>query len=213
MVKNLKFRYFMDLSEIMSAGGASAVSVASYYQEFPVTISAPLQWSGNIYYLEVAFEDGTSIYPGGNAEYAAEVQLRISGPSGWDAANDFSFKGLSGSSYIKTRNIPVYDGDTLLYGLAPGQTPVPTRTATVTRTITAPAGTPTSTQSVTPGDVNGDGTINIVDALMTAQYAVGLSPRDFRTAAADINCDGTINIIDALIIAQYSVADHLALPL
>ena len=68
-----------------------------------------------------------------------------------------------------------------------------------------PAPTRTSTSAVTRGDVNGDGTINIVDALMTAQYTVGLNPAGFRTAAADTNCDGGINIVDALIIAQYTV--------
>jgi hypothetical protein len=52
------------------------------------------------------------------------------------------------------------------------------------------------------GDVNNDGTITIVDALMTAQYSVGLSPAGFVSANADVNCDGSITISDALMIAQ-----------
>jgi len=60
-------------------------------------------------------------------------------------------------------------------------------------------------QTITQGDVNGDGTINIIDALMTAQYSVGLNPTGFNVSAADVNCDSTVNIVDALRIAQYSV--------
>jgi hypothetical protein len=62
-----------------------------------------------------------------------------------------------------------------------------------------------SPNTVTLGDVNNDGIINIVDALMTAQYYVDLSPQPFDTQAADVDCNGTINIVDALIIAQYYV--------
>jgi hypothetical protein len=55
------------------------------------------------------------------------------------------------------------------------------------------------------GDVNGDGSINIVDALLVAQFYVGLDPQNFQTGAGDTNCDGTINIVDALLIAQFYV--------
>ena len=59
--------------------------------------------------------------------------------------------------------------------------------------------------SSTKGDVNGDGQINIVDALLTARYAVGLPVSNFNTDAADVNCDGDINIVDALFIARKAV--------
>jgi hypothetical protein len=55
------------------------------------------------------------------------------------------------------------------------------------------------------GDVNGDGAIDIVDALLTAQFYVDLNPAGFIPENADTNCDGTIDIIDALLIAQYYV--------
>jgi hypothetical protein len=58
---------------------------------------------------------------------------------------------------------------------------------------------------VTLGDVNGDGVIDIIDALLTAQYYVDLDPAGFIPENADTNCDGTIDIIDALLIAQYYV--------
>jgi alpha-galactosidase len=62
---------------------------------------------------------------------------------------------------------------------------------------TAPGGT--------LGDVNGNGTIDIVDALLIAQYYVGLNPSGFNPSAADVNCSGSIDIVDALLIAQLYV--------
>jgi len=50
--------------------------------------------------------------------------------------------------------------------------------------------------------VNNSGAVDIVDALMTAQYYVGLNPPGFNTNLADVNGDGVVNIIDALMIAQ-----------
>jgi hypothetical protein len=55
------------------------------------------------------------------------------------------------------------------------------------------------------GDVNGDGAIDIIDALRIAQYYVGLDPADFNAGAADTNCNGSIDIVDALLVAQYYV--------
>lgn len=57
----------------------------------------------------------------------------------------------------------------------------------------------------TKGDVNGDGTVNIVDALLIAQYYVGNPPAVFIVANGDVNGDGTVNIVDALRVAQYYV--------
>ncbi|MBN1696585.1 MAG: cellulase family glycosylhydrolase [Spirochaetales bacterium] len=80
----------------------------------------------------------------------------------------------------------------------PAETPPPSN---------PPTNPPAQTQvpSSVTGDVNGDGTINIVDALMVAQFYVGLSPDNFIQSRADSNCDGSINIVDALLIAQYYV--------
>jgi len=59
---------------------------------------------------------------------------------------------------------------------------------------------------VLKGDVDGNGVVNIIDALMIAQYSVGLNlSTNFNVLAADVNGDIMINIIDALMVAQYSV--------
>jgi arabinoxylan arabinofuranohydrolase len=77
-----------------------------------------------------------------------------------------------------------------LGSVSPGETPVPT-----------PEPTPVGML----GDVNDDGSIDIVDALLIAQYYVGLNPSGFVAANADTNCDGSIDIVDALLVAQYYV--------
>ncbi|MBN1697135.1 MAG: hypothetical protein JW881_06455 [Spirochaetales bacterium] len=69
---------------------------------------------------------------------------------------------------------------------------------------------PTVTPTVTPytgltGDVNSNGAVDIVDALLVAQEYVGLEPANFNTAAGDVNGSGSIDIVDALLIAQYYV--------
>jgi hypothetical protein len=55
------------------------------------------------------------------------------------------------------------------------------------------------------GDVNASGAIDIVDALLVAQYYVGLNPANFDASVADVNASGGTDIVDALLIAQYYV--------
>jgi hypothetical protein len=55
------------------------------------------------------------------------------------------------------------------------------------------------------GDVNNDSSIDIVDALLVAQYYVGIQPSVFYQNAADVNGSNSIDIVDALLIAQYYV--------
>jgi hypothetical protein len=66
---------------------------------------------------------------------------------------------------------------------------------------------PTATTTAVPacslkGDVNGNGTIDIVDALLIAQAYVELNPSNYNTACADVNCSGAVDVADALLIAQ-----------
>ncbi|MBN2443243.1 MAG: glycoside hydrolase family 9 protein [Spirochaetales bacterium] len=221
LIKNLGFRYFMDLSEIFNAGyGVNDLTIRTNYVEFPATITIN-QYSGDIYYLNVVFNDGTSIYPGGQSEFAGEVQVRVSAPndtSFWDSSNDYSYSGLSTSSEVKTARIPVYDGNSLLFGTEPNggtATTAPTSAPTTPPTNTtvptsAPTAPPANTTAPTSppanlGDVNNNGVIDIVDALLIAQYYVDLNPSNFDVSRADTNCNGSVDIVDALLIAQYYV--------
>jgi hypothetical protein len=48
--------------------------------------------------------------------------------------------------------------------------------------------------------VNNDSNADIVDALLAAQYYVGLNFAGFYPDAADVNCDTVIYIVDALLL-------------
>jgi hypothetical protein len=74
----------------------------------------------------------------------------------------------------------------------PAVTPDPTQAPSVT---TAPS-------CSLKGDVNGSGSIDIVDALLVAQSYVGLNPSNFNASCADVNCSGAVDIVDALLVAQ-----------
>ena len=55
------------------------------------------------------------------------------------------------------------------------------------------------------GDINGDGIITVVDALLCANYALGLvdfGPVEFL--AADLDGSGLVNVIDILLITDLS---------
>lgn len=55
-----------------------------------------------------------------------------------------------------------------------------------------------------PGDVNGDGGISGVDAVLVLKHAANILQADFNLAAADVNGDGSINGVDAVLILKYA---------
>lgn len=59
---------------------------------------------------------------------------------------------------------------------------------------------------VQPGDVNEDNEVDIIDALLIAQYYVGITPPGLiNTSVSDVNYSGRTDIVDALLIAQLYV--------
>ena len=52
-----------------------------------------------------------------------------------------------------------------------------------------------------PGDVTGDGTLNILDIVQVANYILGVSTPEYA-CAADMNIDGNVNILDIVQIAN-----------
>ena len=56
------------------------------------------------------------------------------------------------------------------------------------------------------GDVNGDGKINVTDAMVALRYAVKkITANDLIVEAADVNSDGKVNVTDAMQILRYAV--------
>ena len=54
-----------------------------------------------------------------------------------------------------------------------------------------------------PGDANGDGAVNIADAVAVAKHITGEETGNFVSSAADINKDGSITIKDAVAIVNF----------
>ncbi|MFO0842477.1 MAG: glycoside hydrolase family 9 protein [Gemmataceae bacterium] len=124
---DLSFRYYMDLSELYTAGFTAAdVQVQSYYANgSTVGPLTAFDAARNIYYVEVSFR-GVEIVPGAGT-YRREMQLRVGVRDGvpasaWNPANDWSFQGLSANrdDVRQTEYIPVYEGGTRLSGRTPG---------------------------------------------------------------------------------------------
>ena len=58
---------------------------------------------------------------------------------------------------------------------------------------------------VMAGDVNGDGEVDLSDAIMVTYYSLHVAPDNFNEAAADMNGDGEIDLSDAIIIIYKSL--------
>src|SRR2546426_5581500 len=78
---------------------------------------------------------------------------------------------------------------------------------TLTSVVAAHTVLATAVAAVPCGDVNGDGVVNIGDALIVAEFDVGLRQCSqlAHPEACDVNGDGACNIDDALRIAQCDV--------
>jgi len=130
----------------------------------------------------------------------------------WVAANitgeatiDITVNDLSDEFLIVVGTPNGIGGSITVMEPTPTPSPIPTTAPTP---ITTPVLTPTL------GDVNADGKITIVDALILAQKYVGIDNPGFIAPIelGDTNNDGNINILDALVIARYYVGIISSLP-
>lgn len=74
----------------------------------------------------------------------------------------------------------------------------------------AAAGTESESDSgniltIQQGDVNNDGEVDILDAVLVIKYSLGKNPTGFIVAAADMNGDNEIDILDAVLIIKKSL--------
>lgn len=114
--KQLAMRYYFTLEPGISL--SSIQLSAPYNQCLPP--SAPVSAGDDQYYVEVRC-DGIAIFPGGASDFRKEVQLRLTGPAGWDPTNDWSWRNLAGGAPSKTPWIVLMDGSKQVWGVAPGQ--------------------------------------------------------------------------------------------
>lgn len=203
---NISFRYYMDLSELISAGHSpsdlvircdrdqSAMYAANGIKSSE--ISKPVQYDGNIYYVEVNLPDGRAVLPISEGMQQCEILIAFVMPnygSGWNAENDPSNKELLGGGStttgpdgsakgIVTPYVPVYVNGELYYGYEPDGTYAngmgssePNPPAATTTTTTKPVTTTTTTTTTAPsgkaiyGDANCDFEVNMADAVLIMQ--------------------------------------------
>lgn len=233
---NLSFRYYMDLSELISAGYSpsdlvvrcdrdqSAMYASSGYSN--AEISPVTQYDGNIYYVEVSFPDGRVVLPISEGMQQCEILLALVFPnygSGWDASNDPSNKELLNSEdSIVSMYVPVYINGELYYGTEPDGTTadgnsssVPTTTS-LTTTATKPATTTTAAEEVIYGDANCDGNVDISDAVMVKCYLINnkkftLSKQGLLNSDVQGSGNG-VNAQDAVTIQKYVIKSITKLP-
>lgn len=213
-MKGVMVRYFFDISELVEVGQSiDAVHLDIYYDEMSsqfgssVSHEGPLVWDeeNNIYYVEFRW-DNRGIIGKRHLQFGLWVTQASDYKTHWDPTNDYSRQGLEirvdQNVYQKTNLITLYnEGELMLGEEPPGGSG---STATPEAPTPTPVGTFTPPVDVFPGDVDGNEVTNIVDALLVAQYYVGIID-DINTLAADVNCDNNVNIVDALLIAQYYV--------
>ena len=61
---------------------------------------------------------------------------------------------------------------------------------------------------VEPGDVDGSGTIDVIDVVTTISFILGsLVPSDAQQAAADLNGDGSLDVIDVVMLVALILGD------
>lgn len=198
VAKNIKYRYYFDVSEVIAAGlSVDDITVrigSQQYQEgqqgYATTTEKPIKYekdpTGNTYYAEIVFEDGRAIMPTGQSEHRDEVQFRISIPDAidgkstkgaWDASNDWSYEGVEDAPMkmeleaALNDHITMYVDDVLVWGTEPdGTKPDLSQPTTKPVTPTTEPEMPTGNGKVLIGDANDDGFINMGDVTTIIQH-------------------------------------------
>ena len=224
VVKDLSYRYYFDVSEVLEAGlSVDDIQVSIGYDqhqgdEGALSVSKPIQYDGNTYYVELSFNDGSVVMPTGQSEHRSEAQIRIAIPDNvngqstagaWDPTNDYSFQGLQegGQDLLKspeavTSYITMYDGGTLIWGTEPdGTTP-----SDVTPTEPAPTTEPTSETPLDAqyGDTDCDGKVDVMDIILLNKALFGKADMSEQGIInADVDGDGVPTFSDSLSIMRY----------
>ena len=132
---NASFRYYFTLD---AGETASQVTLSSSYNQCTAP-GAPTQFSGSTYYITVNCST-LNIEPVGEADYTnadwqAQVQVRLTFPQAHNPAEDWSFQGIpttSGATPVTVSDIPLYSGNTLVWGSGPSAAAGPGAPGTLT---------------------------------------------------------------------------------
>ncbi|HEX6353017.1 glycoside hydrolase family 9 protein [Actinophytocola sp.] len=120
-----KVRYYFTVD---GATTPAQLTVTTNYNQCGAA-SAPVQHSGNVYYVEVPCPD--AIAPAGQSQHRREIQVRVTSGGTWDPTNDWSYSGLpSGGAQPATTSRIVLTSATgaVLWGTPPGGAAPPSAT-------------------------------------------------------------------------------------
>lgn len=223
---NISFRYFMDLSEVKAAGKNPEDLVIRcdrdqskmYSGVTPAEISKPIQYSGDVYYVEVKLPDGRAVMPISEGQQQCEILLAFVMPdygSGWDGKNDFSSKdlgktttGTDGSAKgVVSPYVPVYINGELYYGEEPDGTsadglgdvkPDPSLATTTTTTRT----TSSTTTTTTSGTTSTQEILSPPPSSTTTTSNSHEGGNDPSILWGDANLDNKVSVSDAVAILQ-----------
>ena len=217
VVDNVSYRYYMDLSEIVAAGKNPGDVVircdrdqaAMYSGEgvAPAEISGPIQYEGNIYYIEVTYPDGRAALPISEGRHQCELMLALVFPdygSGWDAENDYSNTELlaADGEPVVAEHIPVYINGKLYYGTEPDGT-----TAGGDEPSSETTTEPSTVDDIVWGDADLSGKVDIDDVIKILCYssdntAFPMEETGKKNADVYQNGDG-VSVNDAVSIQKY----------
>ena len=225
--KNISVRYYFDIAG-MNSIDPNDMEIRELYDqvgmetEHKATLSSPIQYSDNIYYVEISFPD----YAIANSNKKYQFALgTYAWQNSWNPTDDWSYQGIkleenaSTGTVEKSDYICVYDNGVLVGGIEPdGSTPqdytnipMPIETTTnMTNQTTVSSDVTTSnnlSENILLGDANLDGRVKSNDVQIIRQVILHMiepfeeSSQSFINS--DVTKDGTIRGNDAQLIRKY----------
>lgn len=216
----ISVRYYFDSSEISNI---SSVDAKELYDQSSAEAgedgadgitSGPFKYDGkeNTYYVEVSW-DGYKI---ANSGKKYQFSMGMYYGDNWDPTNDYSYQGLpvlsdsemfGDNNEIRTDYICVYDDGVLVGGIEPdGSTPAQEEKTSESEKTTEAYTSDSKTDAPSLGDVDENGTINILDVILLNKNLLGKeSLTDTQQINADVDFSGTPDSNDSLMILKYIV--------
>lgn len=166
--------------------------------------------------VDITYNEGVDIYHADATAYGYETDLAVDVVSSATIRSvtlKNSYKANSDGTQTVTTPVTRYirnaDGTAMAVTLESSSTnnfrPVALFTFEYAKADTKP--------DVIYGDVNGDNTIDVSDALLVCQIYLGnVAPTETQNAAADVNGDGAVDVPDALMICQFYLGNITEFP-
>ena len=198
---------------IVSLGSEDNEQFKNVYEEIPKYHVIVPQGTETV---DITYNEGVDIYHADATAYGYETDLAVDVVSSATIRSvtlENSYKANSDGTQTVTTPVTRYirnaDGTAMAVTLESSSTnnfrPVALFTFEYAKADTKP--------DVTYGDVNGDNTIDVSDALLICQIYLGnVAPTDTQNAAADVNGDGAVDVSDALMICQYYLGNITEFP-